>query len=89
MSNQFFEIHSHPASNGTEGGSGYGTMYGGDRKRVVGNYYKAREQKIPLPAYYVYHKYSKTLYQYNPWVSNIYIKKVTDNKGLRFIIPKR
>lgn len=89
MANQFFGIHSHPASNGTEGGSGYGSMYGGDRKGVINNYYKAQEQKIPLPAYYVYHKYSKTLYQYNPWVSNIYIKKVTDNKGLRFIIPKR
>lgn len=90
MANQFFNIHSHPAPNGTKGGSGYGTReWEGDRDVVISNYYSAQKQGIPLPTHHVYHKFSKTIYQYNPWSSNIYIKKVTNNKGLRFIMPKR
>ena len=90
MANQFFSIHSHPSINGTKGGSGYQKReWGGDREIIINEYYKATEQGIQLPAHYVYHKYSKTIYQYTPWASNIFIKKVTNNKGLRFIAPKR
>lgn len=89
MANQFFAMHSHPDPNGTKGGSGYGRYYGGDRRYIINKYKSAKEQGIPLPTYYVYHKHSNTIYQYTPWSSDIYIKKVTNNKGLRFIIPKR
>lgn len=89
MENQFFDLHSHPAPDGTKGGSGYGRLYGGDKKLIINKYHRAKEQGVSLPTHYVYHKYSKTLYQYTPWSSNVYIKKATNNKGLRFIVPKR
>ncbi len=91
MENQYFHMHSHPAVDGTKGASGYGkTSYnGGDMSYIVGQYNKASKRNISLPTHYVYHKQSKTLYQYTPWVPNIYIKTIKDNKGLRFIVPKR
>lgn len=81
-------MHSHPDDDGTKGGSGY-IIGGGDRKIVINNYYKAKEQGVALPTHYVYHRESKIIYQYTPWKSNIYIKKVTNNTGLRSIVPKR
>lgn len=89
ISNQFFDMHSHPGPNGTQGGSGYGVLISGDKKFVMNRYYEAKEKGVSLPTYYVYHKESKKIYQYNPWHSSIYIKRVTNNNGLRFIVPKR
>lgn len=90
MANQFFGMHSHPDPNGTKGGSGYQDReWGGDRSFIINRFNSAKDQGISLPTYYVYHKHSKTIYQYTPWSSDIYIKKVTTNNGLRFIVPKR
>ncbi|WP_291530578.1 JAB-like toxin 1 domain-containing protein [Bacteroides sp. UBA939] len=89
ISNQFFAMHSHPGPNGTLGGSGYGALISGDRRFVRNRYYEAREKGVSPPTYYVFHKESKKIYQYNPQQSSIYIKKVTNNNGLRFIVPKR
>ena len=88
IANQYFDMHSHPDHDGTEGGSGY-IIGGGDKKFVTNNYQKAKEQGTTPPTYYVYHRQSKIIYQYTPWKSNIYIKKVTNNTGLRFIVPKK
>lgn len=74
IANQYFDMHSHPDHDGTEGGSGY-IIGGGDKKFVTNNYQKAKEQGTTPPTYYVYHRQSKIIYQYTPWKSNIYIKK--------------
>lgn len=89
ISNQFFDIHSHPGPNGTQGGSGYGVLISGDKRFVMNRYYEAKEKGVSLPTYYVFHKESKKIYQYNPWQYSIYIKKTTNYNGLRFIAPKR
>ncbi len=76
--NMIFLIHSHPSITGTKGGS-YVKDIGGDMHNIVNRYYRFQEKGISpiyMPKEYVYHKYGKTLYNYTPWTSSIYIRPI-------------
>lgn len=89
LQNQMFDIHSHPGPDGTPGASGdYGTFVSGDMSRIGARYQKAENMGVPLPPHYVYHKESRVLYNYTPWESSIFIKKVQNNQALRYLFPR-
>ncbi|MCQ2219336.1 MAG: RHS repeat-associated core domain-containing protein [Paludibacteraceae bacterium] len=80
-----FDIHSHPGYGfeGTKGGSGYGVLSTGDHlfinRRWNNWYYKYIhniDKQSEFPCHFVYHRKSKTLYQYTPWVSDFNLGKV-------------
>jgi RHS repeat-associated protein len=93
MGNQFFDMHSHPAVNGTRGGSGFEMGHNrghmGDIAYATRHYYQAIQLGVSLPTHYVYHKNSQTIYQYTPWNPSVFIKSIQNYQGLRFIAPKR
>ena len=86
--NQIFNIHSHPGDATWEGTKGAST---GDQNIVINRYnrfqgagmkhpdvwFKKDGQWTVFPKNYVYHKQSKTLYNYTPWKSNIFIRKTS------------
>ncbi len=87
---QIFNIHSHPAVDGTKGGSKC-TVFGGDMCNIVDRYYRFQRAGMTrtdtwfkkdgkwtvFPKHYVYHKHSKVLYNYTPWKNNVYIRKIS------------
>ena len=85
-SNCVFDIHSHPSFKddvrGASGGDlGPNNLYG-DMKNIVNQYNRLGNK---TPRHYVYHRNSKTLYQYTPWRSDI---KITTFIGLNINITK-
>ncbi|MFP4664303.1 MAG: JAB-like toxin 1 domain-containing protein, partial [Bacteroidales bacterium] len=88
--NQIFNIHSHPAVDGTKGGSPC-TPLGGDMCNIRRRYrrfqnagmkrtdtwFKKGNQWTVFPKHYVYHKQSKTLYNYTPWKNNVFIRETS------------
>jgi hypothetical protein len=80
---QFFEIHSHPDSDGTKGASGDWRktkgVITGDFSRIRDRNDRFIEANKRLFPHYVYHKHSKVLYYYTPENASIYVRKI--NKG--------
>ncbi|MDR0333792.1 MAG: hypothetical protein LBI15_10050 [Dysgonamonadaceae bacterium] len=85
-----FDIHSHPSATGTKGASGdaIGTNdeNDGDMSLIIRRNNRFAEQGIPLPPHYVYHKHSRTLYEYTPWNSSIDKGTIRGNNGLNSIM---
>lgn len=85
--NLLMSLHSHPRIDGTMGASenvGYGPS---DMLNII-NYSNRRfnshgQSLNGFPKHYVYHKHSQTLYQYTPYQSSIYIKRVLSGKDIQ------
>ena len=90
--NMIFDIHSHPSVDGTKGGSGYykyneTPIPNSDIWNIRMMYQRYNYDIKRLPPHYVYHRYSNNLYQYTPYAWNIYIKRINNVNGLKFLIP--
>ncbi|GAA0875037.1 hypothetical protein GCM10009118_14450 [Wandonia haliotis] len=86
-----FDIHSHPDKNGTKGASGYrgkDQSYYGDMAIISRSYKKLKSEGLKLPPHYVYHRESKTLYEYTPWNPSINRGVIIDFSKLISKIPK-
>lgn len=79
-----FDIHSHPGEDGTKGASG--TRVIGDVANINERDKRFHAQGISLPPHYVYHKHSRTLYQYTPSESSIDKGVIRNNDGLNSIM---
>ena len=83
FSNIIFKIHSHPGN--VIGASGYDNdrLKYGDYSSIVDHwidwhnrYINNARKQYEIPCHYVYHKKSRTLYQYTPWIEDINLGKV-------------
>ncbi|MGE0021885.1 MAG: RHS repeat-associated core domain-containing protein [Draconibacterium sp.] len=84
---QIFSIHSHPGNATWEGTKGGST---GDQNLIINQHNRFKSEGMQgvnawfkkdgswtvLPKTYVYHKQSKTLYNYTPWKSSVFIRKI-------------
>ena len=84
---QIFSIHSHPGNATWEGTMGGST---GDQNNIINQYYRFKSAGMQgtnawfkkdgswtvLPKNYVYHEQSNTLYNYTPWKSSVFIRKI-------------
>ena len=92
-----FNMHSHPGSDGTRGGSGdFGHTYMGDMANISARYrrfsnagmtnintwFKVNDEYTVFPNHYVYHPESKNLYHFTPWESSIFIRKTNIGSDL-------
>ena len=88
--NLTFDLHSHPGTydykgnlvdEGTRGASN--TRAGGDMHNIIefsNNMFKSgRYSAKNFPKHFVYHRQSKTLYQYTPYESSLEVGKVSSN----------
>ena len=72
--NQIFDIHSHQGANGTKGASGAGEYCSGDMAVITNRHTRYRNNApndYPFTKHYVYHQYSKVLYEYTTTNSSI------------------
>jgi hypothetical protein len=75
-----FDIHSHPGEVRDASVE--------DMTNIINRYWRFYAKELPLCPHYVYHKRSRTLYEYTPWDDSINKGTIRNNDGLNSIMQR-